>query len=153
MLYVCLYLKIYMCVQSVINIQMCVCVSFSKDEWCSERWCQNWKHDPLYRNAHTVPPLYFEFLCKVFFQDFCSITFLKNSLESCSMVQLSWEYGTSWEEEEEMFDNLNSEWLDPYCWAEPSALTTYLYLCKYAHLGKHSTLPSDHPSKAFYRYL
>ena len=39
----------------------------------------------------------------------CIILFL-NSLESSGMVQLSWEYGTSWEEEEEeMFDNLNSE--------------------------------------------
>ena len=41
----------------------------------------------------------------------CIILFL-NSLESSGMEQLSWEYGTSWEEEEEeeeMFDNLNSE--------------------------------------------
>lgn len=63
-----------------------------------------------YTEMHTQCTLcILSFCAKFFFQDFCSITFLKNSLESCSMVQLSWEYRKSWEEEEEMFDNLNSE--------------------------------------------
>ena len=64
-----------------------------------------------YTEMHTQCTLcILSFCAKFSFKIFVvGITFLKNSLESCSMVQLSWEYGKSWEEEEEMFDNLNSE--------------------------------------------
>ena len=64
-----------------------------------------------YTEMHTQCPLcILSFCAKFSFKIFvvCIILFF-NSLKSSGMEQLSWEYGTSWEEEEEMFDNLNSE--------------------------------------------